>query len=152
MTDLVERFSTESLLLPDSGARVMRPRLHTVDVHWHDHYELCLVVSGEAEHVVNGVARPIGRGSAFLLSPADFHAIQPVGHEPLCCYNTVVDPGLMERQLAALVPPPAGDLPWCRRTTSASGSGTTPARPSRSTCRNAVCGSRVPCSRRPRCP
>jgi AraC-like DNA-binding protein/mannose-6-phosphate isomerase-like protein (cupin superfamily) len=112
MTDLVERFSTESLLLPDRGARVMRPRLRTVDVHWHDYYELCLVVSGEAEHVVNGVARPIGRGSAFLLSPADFHAIRSVGPEPLGCYNTVIDPGLMERQLAGLGPPSVGDLPW----------------------------------------
>jgi mannose-6-phosphate isomerase-like protein (cupin superfamily) len=239
MTDLVERFSTESLLLPESGARVMRQRLRTVDVHWHDYYELCLVVSGEAEHVVNGVARPIGRGSAFLLSPADFHAIRATGHEPLGCYNTVIDPRLMERQLAGLGPPSVGDLPWqtddfldaegdlrrlqaefeeprlggarlvealvgclvvglarhqrveaavadhrpawptncgprsatstgtfasrsrsptppggriCRRTTSARGSGSTPARPSSSTCRNAVCGSPVPCSRRRRCP
>ncbi|TLF62106.1 helix-turn-helix domain-containing protein [Nonomuraea sp. KC401] len=112
MTDLVERFSTESLLLPDRGARVMRPRLRTVDVHWHDYYELCLVVSGEADHVVNGVARPIGRGSAFLLSPADFHAIRPAGPEPLGCYNTVIDPALMERQLAGLGPPSAGDFPW----------------------------------------
>ncbi|MEU2615004.1 AraC family transcriptional regulator [Micromonospora sp. NPDC007271] len=112
MTDLVERFSSESLLLPDSGARVMRPRLRTVDVHWHDYYELCLVVSGVAEHVVNGAPRRIGRGSAFLLSPADFHAIRPLGHEPLDCYNTVIDPGLMERQLAGLGPPSVGDLPW----------------------------------------
>jgi AraC-like DNA-binding protein/mannose-6-phosphate isomerase-like protein (cupin superfamily) len=112
MTDLVKRFSTESLLVPDSGARVMRPRLRTVEVHWHDYYELCLVVSGEAEHVVNGVARPIGRGSAFLLSPADFHAIHATGPEPLGCYNTVIDPQLMERQLAGLGPPAVGDLPW----------------------------------------
>ncbi|WP_433288635.1 helix-turn-helix domain-containing protein [Micromonospora sp. CA-244673] len=112
MTDLVERFRSESLLLPDSGARVMRPRLNTVDVHWHDYYELCLVVSGAAEHVVNGVPRPIGRGSAFLLSPADFHAIRAVGQEPLACYNTVIDPGLMERQFGGLGPPSVGDLPW----------------------------------------
>jgi AraC-like DNA-binding protein/mannose-6-phosphate isomerase-like protein (cupin superfamily) len=112
MTGLVKRFSTESLLLPDSGARVMRQRLRTVDVHWHDYYELCLVVSGEAEHVVNGVARPVGRGSAFLLSPADFHAIRSLGPEPLGCYNTVIDPALMERQLAGLGPPTVGDLPW----------------------------------------
>lgn len=112
MTDLVERFSTESLLVPDSGARVMRPRLHAVDVHWHDYYELCLVVSGEAEHVVNGVARPIGRGSAFLLSPADFHAIRSIGPEPLGCYNAVIEPGLMEGQLAGLEPPSVGDFPW----------------------------------------
>ncbi|TDE59703.1 hypothetical protein E1295_02095 [Nonomuraea mesophila] len=49
MTDLVTRFSTESLLPPDRGARVRRPRLHTVDAHWHDYHELCLVVPGEAE-------------------------------------------------------------------------------------------------------
>jgi AraC-like DNA-binding protein/mannose-6-phosphate isomerase-like protein (cupin superfamily) len=112
VTDLVERFSVESLLLPDLGARVMRPRLRTVDVHWHDYYELSLVLSGEAEHVVNGAARTIGRGSAFLLSPADFHSIRATGHEPLTCYNTVIDPSVMERQLAALGTPAVDGFPW----------------------------------------
>jgi AraC-like DNA-binding protein/mannose-6-phosphate isomerase-like protein (cupin superfamily) len=112
VTDLVERFSAESLLLPDAGARVMRPRLRTVDVHWHDYYELSLVLSGEAEHVVNGEPRTIGRGSAFLLSPADFHSIRATGSEPLTCYNTVIDPSVMERQLAALGTPAIDGFPW----------------------------------------
>lgn len=112
MTDPVERFSAESLLVPDLGARVMRPLLRTVDVHWHDYYELSLVLSGEAEHVVNGHVRTIGPGSAFLLSPADFHAIRAIGGAPLACYNTVIDPAVMEHQLAALGSPAVDGFPW----------------------------------------
>jgi AraC-like DNA-binding protein/mannose-6-phosphate isomerase-like protein (cupin superfamily) len=112
VTDLVERFRVETLLLPDAAARVMQPRLRNVDVHWHDYYELSLVLSGEAEHVVNGERRTIGRGSAFLLSPADFHSIRAVGDEPLTCYNTVIDPAVMERQLTALGAPAIDGFPW----------------------------------------
>jgi AraC-like DNA-binding protein/mannose-6-phosphate isomerase-like protein (cupin superfamily) len=112
VTEPIERFSVESLLLPDLGARVMRPRLRTVEVHWHDYYELSLVLSGEAQHIVNGEVRPVGAGSAFLLSPADFHAIRIVGPEPLTCYNTVIDPGVMERQLSALGTPAIDGFPW----------------------------------------
>jgi AraC-like DNA-binding protein/mannose-6-phosphate isomerase-like protein (cupin superfamily) len=112
VTEPIERYSVEALLLPDLGARVMRPRLGNVDVHWHDYYELSLVLAGRAEHVVNGQPRTIGPGSAFLLSPADFHAIRPIGDEPLTCYNTVIDPGVMERQLAALGGPSVERLPW----------------------------------------
>jgi AraC-like DNA-binding protein/mannose-6-phosphate isomerase-like protein (cupin superfamily) len=112
VTDLVERFRVETLLLPDAAARVMKPRLRDVDVHWHDYYELSLVLSGEAEHVVNGELRTIGRGSAFLLSPADFHSLHAIGDEPLTCYNTVIDPAAMERQLSALGSPPVVGFPW----------------------------------------
>jgi AraC-like DNA-binding protein/mannose-6-phosphate isomerase-like protein (cupin superfamily) len=112
MTGPVERFSVESLLVPDLGARVMRPRLHSVAVHWHDYYELSLVLAGEAEHVVNGERRSLRRGSAFLLSPADFHEIQASSNEPLTCYNTVIDPALMEQQLAALGASALDGFPW----------------------------------------
>jgi AraC-like DNA-binding protein/mannose-6-phosphate isomerase-like protein (cupin superfamily) len=112
VTAPIERFSVEALLLPDLGARVMRPQLRNVDVHWHDYYELSLVLAGQAEHVVNGEPRTIRPGSAFLLSPADFHAIRPTGGERLTCYNTVIDPGVMERQLSALGSPAIDGFPW----------------------------------------
>lgn len=112
MTDPIERFSTDSLLLPDLGARVLRPRLRTVGVHWHDYYELSLVLAGVGEHVVNGVTGRIGPGSAFLLSPADFHSIRSTGGAPLSCYNTVIHPAVMERHLAALGGPVSDGFPW----------------------------------------
>ena len=112
MTDPVERFSVENLLLPDLGARVLRQRLGSADVHWHDYYELNLVLSGEAEHVVNGERHQLRPGSGFLLSPADFHEIRAIGPEPLTCLNTVVDPALMEAQLEAVGPAALDGFPW----------------------------------------
>jgi AraC-like DNA-binding protein/mannose-6-phosphate isomerase-like protein (cupin superfamily) len=112
VTDPVERFSVDALGVPAAGVRVMRPELRSVGVHWHDYYELGLVIAGEADHVVNGEALRLGPGDAFLLSPADFHSITSRGEEPLTCYNTVVSAELMERQLAGLGSPGADGLPW----------------------------------------
>ncbi len=113
MTWPVERYSAGSLLPPDAGARVMRPRLTDVAVHWHDFYELSLVTAGEAEHVVNGERRTLSRGHAFLLSPADFHELHVRGSEPLECYNVVVEPWLVESRLATLArESDVADLPW----------------------------------------
>jgi AraC-like DNA-binding protein/mannose-6-phosphate isomerase-like protein (cupin superfamily) len=112
MSEPVSRFSAEALLSPDRSARVMLPRLSTVDVHWHDYYELGLVLSGEAVHVVNGESAVLRAGSAFLLSPADFHEIRVPGPEPLSCYNIVIDPAAMERHLGALGPVAVDGFPW----------------------------------------
>lgn len=102
MSDVVERYRSASLLVPPARARVMRPALERVDVHWHDFYELSLVLEGRASHEVNGERSEIGPGSAFLLSPADLHAIHPLGVGALRCFNTVVEPALVEGVLARL--------------------------------------------------
>jgi AraC-like DNA-binding protein/mannose-6-phosphate isomerase-like protein (cupin superfamily) len=112
VTDLVERYSVASLLPPEGGARVMQPLLRTVDAHWHDYYELSLVLDGEAEHVVNGRRHHLGPGSAFLLSPADVHEIRATGPAPLACFNTVIDPALVEGHLADLGSLGLDGFPW----------------------------------------
>ena len=84
--------------------------LPSVPVHWHDYYEFSYVLDGTAEHIVNGVSKPIERGSAFLLSPTDFHEIL-VSRGRLTCVNVVVDPLVIEDLLRVLLP--EGDqLPW----------------------------------------
>src|SRR5215216_1033779 len=90
----------------------MRPQLRQVDVHWHDFYELCVVIEGSADHLLNGVSRRIGPGDAFLLSPSDFHALHAIGSEPLTCYNTVIDADAMETKLEALGVTGVGVFPW----------------------------------------
>jgi AraC-like DNA-binding protein len=112
MSHPVERYSVDDLLSRRSEIRVMAPKLGPVPVHWHDFYELCYVVSGDARHVVNGVESQIRRGSAFLLSPVDFHEITPTEGTVLECYNVVVGPALVERQLDALLPGNADWQPW----------------------------------------
>jgi AraC-like DNA-binding protein len=108
----IERYSVDDLLARRSEIRVMAPVLGPVAVHWHDFYELCYVIDGAARHLVNGVEHEVRRGSAFLLSPVDFHEIVPIGRRPLTCYNVVIGPAVLERHLDALVPAGADWWPW----------------------------------------
>jgi AraC-like DNA-binding protein len=83
-------------------------------VHWHDYYELGYVLEGHAAHVVNGVSHAAGPGTVFLLSPADFHAIEPFGTRPLRVVNAVLHPHLVETTLESVVPVGELGLPWSR--------------------------------------
>jgi AraC-like DNA-binding protein len=110
--DAIERFTVDTLLVRNAAIEVMSPRLGHVAVHWHDFYELCYVIEGRCEHIVNGEEQTLRPGSTFLLSPTDFHEILPSSHEGISCYNVVIDPPVVERQLDELVP--SGDewVPW----------------------------------------
>ncbi|MFD0961517.1 helix-turn-helix transcriptional regulator [Paenibacillus chungangensis] len=47
----------------------------SIEVHWHEFFELAFVVEGSGEHVFNGVPFALKRGALFLLTPADFHEL-----------------------------------------------------------------------------
>jgi AraC-like DNA-binding protein len=96
MEDSLERYIAEDLLAPTSKLTVKRQQVHNVDVHWHDFYELAYVIDGRAEHRVNGVPHELSPGSAFLMTPADFHELHTLGDQPLSYYNVVIDPSLLE--------------------------------------------------------
>jgi AraC-like DNA-binding protein len=117
----LERFAIEALIAGDPArpARgsspqvlVQVPELRTVPVHWHDYYELGYVLEGAAVHVVNGRRERIGPGSAFLLSPVDFHEIEVPPGRTLRCVNVVVSPGLVEDTLQSVIPDSEEWLPW----------------------------------------
>lgn len=112
MEHRVERFTVDDLLDPTAEIRVLRPQLRRVAVHWHDFYELGYVQGGTAEHVVNGGTYLVRPGSVFLLTPADFHEIRTTSSGPLTCYNVVIDPVVLERQLDEVLLTGAASLPW----------------------------------------
>jgi AraC-like DNA-binding protein/mannose-6-phosphate isomerase-like protein (cupin superfamily) len=116
----VERFGIDDFIAADPSGlppgrlrpfAVQVPALTSIDVHWHDYYELGFVLDGSASHVVNGDARSLGPGSVFLLSPADLHAIETPGSRTLLMVNAVLRPELVENTLESVRP---GDprLPW----------------------------------------
>ena len=43
--------------------------------HWHNYFEIELILSGEAVHTYNGTEYPIQKGDLYLLTPVDFHGI-----------------------------------------------------------------------------
>jgi AraC-like DNA-binding protein len=109
---LITRYTLDGLPPPEAPVRIMHQRLRDVPVHWHDFYELVLVLDGASRHVCNGSSREIGPWSALLLSPADFHGYSGLGDEPLSCYNVVIDPWLVDPHLEGLLGPGASRSGW----------------------------------------
>lgn len=71
------------------------------DLHWHDFYELELITGGEGIYYINGVEHPLKRGSAYLVSPVDFHLIK--GDLELCNIafkETAISPDVFDRVLS----------------------------------------------------
>lgn len=46
-----------------------------VDAHWHEFYEIELILDGEGTYSVDGIDYPIRRGCLFFMSPSSFHRI-----------------------------------------------------------------------------
>lgn len=47
-----------------------------VDTHWHEFYEIELILDGEGIYCVDGVEYAIERGSLFFLNPSSYHNVR----------------------------------------------------------------------------
>ena len=47
--------------------------LKDISMHWHDFYEIDIILSGNGETVCNGKTFPVKRGLVSILAPTDFH-------------------------------------------------------------------------------
>ena len=54
-----------------------------IDYHWHDYFELELVVNGNGTHHFDGNTFKTKRGSLYIISPIDFHKLEPNEDETL---------------------------------------------------------------------
>ena len=43
--------------------------------HWHNYFEIEIVVQGNGTHIFNGKSYPVTKGDVYLLTPVDFHEI-----------------------------------------------------------------------------
>lgn len=71
---------------------VRRKRLGNYELHWHDCFEIELVLSGHASQKLNGVEYSLEKGDIYLLNPTDFHSVTGNGAE---VYNIMFSEGLM---------------------------------------------------------
>lgn len=97
---LPQRLEAHTFLKPERGPIVSRSRVETFfPLHWHDFYELELVTCGRGTHVINGLTHPLGRGVAYLLTPADFHEMLAEPGEPLSIVNIKFSESLLPESL-----------------------------------------------------
>lgn len=54
----------------DAGVKDIRGKVHT---HWHDFYEIELILRGSGSYVVDGKGFEIKKGDLFFMTPASFH-------------------------------------------------------------------------------
>jgi AraC-like DNA-binding protein len=99
----MERLSNDRFM-PPSAFRLFHHRLHErVEIHWHEFFEMAFVVAGEGVHVLNGTAYPLTRGSLFLLTPADFHAIELAPGGALELFNAIFSEAMIEEDVGRLL-------------------------------------------------
>ena len=52
------------------------PTGHYTKVHWHNYYEMEIILSGKGTHTLNNANYSMERGDVYLLSFYDYHAIR----------------------------------------------------------------------------
>lgn len=69
------------------------------NLHWHDHYEMEIVLKGSGSYLVNGMQYPLRRGSVYFVTPADFHQLSG----DLTIYNIAFDESMLSKEAAKLL-------------------------------------------------
>ena len=92
--------------LESSGARclIKRHRLsnrYSIHMHWHDYFELEILLSGNATHICNGQKQNATKGDVWLLSQLDFHAF--VADEPVEIINISLDRGFLSERIERML-------------------------------------------------
>lgn len=54
---------------------IRKKKLKNYDLHWHDCFEIELVLEGTANQKLNGITCPLSKGDIYLLNPTDFHSV-----------------------------------------------------------------------------
>ncbi|MBP1994539.1 AraC family transcriptional regulator [Paenibacillus eucommiae] len=99
--DIPERLQINQYVDTPSNFRMFRHTLdQNIDTHWHQFFELGLVVSGTGVHKINGTPLRLERGHTFLLTPADFHQITPDPGQTLQLYNLIFTEGMISEELS----------------------------------------------------
>lgn len=75
---------------------IRKKNLHNYDLHWHDCFEIELVLKGRATQILNGEKYEMSRGDIYMLNPTDFHSIYSDGAE---VYNIMFSEKMLDEDV-----------------------------------------------------
>ncbi len=83
---------------PNSREKLLirKKNLHNYDLHWHDCFEIELILSGSATQILNGKRYEMSPGVIYLLNPTDFHSVVSDGAQ---VYNIMFSGGLLDEEV-----------------------------------------------------
>lgn len=67
--------------------------------HWHDYFEIELIIEGKSEHLLNNKSYHISRGDLCLLTYFDFHTHRPLDGEYATIFNFNFDPDALPENI-----------------------------------------------------
>lgn len=83
------RLKSEDYFPRGEHISIKKQRSGDFPVHWHNFFELEIILDGRATHFINGEKYDIEKGSAYIISPVDYHRVIPDGEVYL--WNVMFD-------------------------------------------------------------
>ena len=75
---------------------IRRKHLKNYDLHWHDCFEIELVLRGSAVQILNGQRYEMRPGDIYMLNPTDFHSIETTG---ATVYNIMFSEDMLDKEV-----------------------------------------------------
>lgn len=82
---------------------------HLSPLHWHDFYEIELVIDGIGTQIINSIEVPLGPGALTVVSPTDFHRLETNSQSKFTILNICIEPDALSSELISIFsqyPPP----------------------------------------------
>ena len=79
-----------------------KPIADTV-MHWHEFYEVTLILSGKGGQHINGQWHPLAKGTIFLMAPTDFHDIVSDPDDTLELLNIIFSEEMLDKEIYPLL-------------------------------------------------
>jgi AraC-like DNA-binding protein len=104
MRQAPERLLNAQFFAGPPAPRVRRHRLTArFAPHWHEFYELTVVLGGAGWNTLNGERQALTAGSAWLCTPADFHTLEPAPGGHLDLVNALFVQALLDDDIVRLL-------------------------------------------------
>lgn len=69
------------------------------ETHWHEFYEIELIISGKALYTINGKSYTVKKGDLFFITPIDFHSVKIDRANPPRLVNIMFDSKFIDEEL-----------------------------------------------------
>jgi len=73
---MIQRFTKQQKIMKGDITAARKTITCNYDTHWHEFYEIEIILSGEGTYTVDGVEYPIKKGMLFFMSPFNFHSVK----------------------------------------------------------------------------
>ena len=100
MAEKIEHFQIGKMWDPnfkDEMFYIVKNEDPSGSIHWHDCFEIELILKGSCKEVVNGYKIPVTAGDAVLVTPTDLHELKDLND--LTIYTVMFDSEILDSEL-----------------------------------------------------